>query len=74
MFVNKTEIGKFKMIDNINRYNFCLVSVSKDFTKVELSETCLNGAANDFSVDHSSIKQEDILNIHEYLMVNNYIK
>ena len=49
-------------------------SVSKDFTKVELSETCLNGAVNDFSVDHSSIKQEDILNIHEYLMVNNYIK
>ena len=74
MLVNKTEIGKFKMIDNINRYNFCLGSVSKDFTKVELSETCLNGVVNDFSVDHSSIKQEDILNIHEYLMVNNYIK
>ena len=26
----------------------------------------------DFSVDHSSIKKEDILHIHEYLMVKKY--
>ena len=28
----------------------------------------------DFSVDHSSIKIEDILNIHEYLMVKKHMK
>ena len=28
----------------------------------------------DFSVDHSSIKKEGILNIHQYLMVKNNIK
>ena len=27
-----------------------------------------------FSVDHSSVKKEDILNIHQYLMVKNSIK
>ena len=28
----------------------------------------------DFSVDHSSIEKEDILNIHQYLIVKNNIK
>ena len=28
----------------------------------------------DFSVDHSSVKKEDINNIHQYLMVKNKIK
>ena len=28
----------------------------------------------DFSVDHSSIKIEGILNIHEYLMVKKHMK
>ena len=28
----------------------------------------------DFSVDLSSIKKEDILNIHQYLMVKNNVK
>ena len=28
----------------------------------------LNGTVNDFFVDHSSIKKEDILIIHQYLM------
>ena len=32
------------------------------------SETSLNGTVYDFSVDHSSIAKEDILNINEYLM------
>ena len=53
------------MKDNVSWYNFCLGSVSKDFTKDEQSEV---------SVDHSSIKKEDILNFHKYLMVKNNIK
>ena len=55
-------------------YNFSLGIISKDFTKVEQSEISLNGTVCDFSVDHSSIKKEDILNIHQYLMVKNNIK
>ena len=48
-------------------YNFCLESLSQDFIKDEQSEVSLNGTGHDFSVDHSSIKKEDILNIHQYL-------
>ena len=34
----------------------------------------LYGTVHDFSVDHSSIKEEDIFNIHQYLMVENNMK
>ena len=61
---------------NCNRswYSFYLESESKDFTKDEQSEISVNGVACDFSVDHSLIKKEDVLNIHKYLMVRNNIK
>ena len=36
-------------------YNFCLGSISKDFTKDEQNEIFLNGAVHSFSVAHSSI-------------------
>ena len=62
---NKTEIYKFKAQDK-----FCLGNVSKDFMKNELSEISLNCVVYDFLVDHISVEKEDILNIHEYLMVN----
>ena len=71
MYVNKTEICKFKTKDNIRWYDFCLGSISKDFTKNEQSEISLNGTVYDFLVDHSSIKKEGIFNIHQYLMVQN---
>ena len=58
----------------ISQHNFCLGNVLKDFTNDEQSETSLNGTVYDFSVDHSSIKIEDILNIHQYLMVEYNIK
>ena len=74
LYVNKTEIYKFKAKDNISWYNFCLESVSKDFTKDQQSEVSLNGIVYDFWVDHRSIKKEDIHNIHQYLMIKNNIK
>ena len=37
-YVNKTEICIFRAKDNISWYNFCLGSISKDFTKDEKSE------------------------------------
>ena len=54
----------------ISWQSFCLGSVSKDITKDEQSEISLNGTVYDFSVDRSSIKQQDILNIHQYLVLN----
>ena len=74
MYVNKTEICKFKAKDNISWYDFCLGSISKDFTKNEKSEISLNGTVYDFLVDHSSTKKEGIFNIHQYLMVQNNVK
>ena len=43
------------------------------FTKEEQSEISLNGTVYDFSVEHNSIEKEDILNIHQYLMIKNNI-
>ena len=74
LYVNKTKICKFKAKDNISWYNFCLGSVSKDFTKDGHGEISLNGTVYDFSVDHSSIKYEHIVNIHQYLMIKKNIK
>ena len=68
MYVNKTKIYKFKVKNNISSYNFCLGSISKDFTKDEQSEIYLNGTVYNILVDHSSIKKEDTINIHKYLM------
>ena len=72
--VNKTEIYKFKAQDNIGWYKFCLGNVSKDFIENEQSEISLNCVVYDFLVDHISVEKEDILNIHEYLMVKDNIK
>ena len=60
--------------DNISWHNFCLESVSKDFTKDRQSKISLNGTVYNLSDDHSSIEDEDILNIHQYLMVKYNIK
>ena len=57
LYVNKTEIYKFKVKDNTRWYNLYLRSVSKAFTKDEQKEISLNGTVYDFSVDHSSIKK-----------------
>ena len=55
-------------INNIDWYEVNLESVSKDFTKDKQTEISLNGAVYDFSVNHSLIEKEDILNIHEDVM------
>ena len=74
MYVNKAEIFKFKVNDNIRRYSFCLTSESKDFTKDDQSSISLNGTLYDFPFDHSSIEKGGKLNIDEYLMIRNNIK
>ena len=42
----------------------------KKITKDDQREISLNGNVYDFSVDHSLIKREDILNIHHGLLYN----
>ena len=74
MYVYKLKIFKFNAKYNITGYNFCLGSMSTDLTKDEQSEIYLNGTVYNFSVDHISIKKEDILNIHQCLMIKNNIK
>ena len=55
LYVNKTEICKFKANDNISVYNIYLGSVSKYFTNDEQCEMSLNSTVYGFSVYHSSI-------------------
>ena len=74
MYLNKTEICKFATKDQISWYNFCLGSEWKDFNKDEQSKTSLNGIACDFLVGHISIKNEHILNIHQYLKIKKNIE
>ena len=63
------QICQFKAKDNINWHDFCLGSASKNLTKHEQSELSLNGTVYAFPVNNSSFKKEDILNIHQYLIV-----
>ena len=67
-------IYKSKTKYNISWHNMCLGSVSQYFAKDEQCEISLNGTGHDFSVEHSSMKKQDILNIHQYLMIKNEIK
>ena len=73
MYENKTEIGKFKTNLNLklNWYNFCWGNISNNYTKDEQSAISVNGPVYDFPVDSSSVKKEDIPNIHQYLIVKN---
>ena len=57
LYINKTEICKFKVKDNISWYNFCLGSVSNDFTRDEQSKISWNGTVYDLSVHHSSVNK-----------------
>ena len=69
LYVNKTETSKFK-----TWYNFCLESVSNNFTKEKQSGISSNGTPYGSSVNHVSIKKEDIHSIHLYLKVKNNVK
>ena len=59
------QIWKFKVHDDIQWYEFYMGRVSKDFRKDEMSEISLNGTVYDFSIDHSPMEKEDVLNIHK---------
>ena len=74
MFVNDTEIYKFKAKDSeIVAAPWCLGNVSKDWSVDNMNKTGLNGYVYDFSVDYDAIAIDDILDIHIYLMKKNDI-
>ena len=69
LFVNGTEIFKFKVKDSeIIATPLRLRKISKDFSVDNTKKTGLNGYVYDFSVDYDAIAVNDILDIHKYLM------
>ena len=75
LFVNGTEIDKFKAKDSeIVLTPLCLRNISKDFSVDNIKKTGLNGYIYDFGVDYDAIAVDDILDIHKYLMKKNNIE
>ena len=57
-YVNETQIGKFKVLDNIPPYFFCIGSASKSFTNGEINKISSKGTVFDFSADYVLIGTE----------------
>ena len=74
LFVNGTEIYKFKAKDSEIAASPCLGNFSKDFSVDNTKKTGLNGYVYDFNVDYDAIAVRDILDIHKYPMEKNNIK
>ena len=69
MFVNGTEIYKFKAKDSeIVAILLCLGNISKDWSTDNMKRTGFNGYVYDFSVGYDATDVDDIKNIHNYLM------
>ena len=69
LFVNSTEIQKFKAKDSeIVVTPLCLGNISKDSSVDNMRQIGLNGYVYNFSVDYDAIAVDNILNIHKYLM------
>ena len=74
LFVNGKEIIKFKAQDSeILPYLLCLGSLSKVFSPSNTHKTGLSGYVYDFSVDYWVIANDEMLDIHKYLMKKNNI-
>ena len=74
MFVNGTEIYKFKAKDSeIVASPLCLGNISKDWSTDDMKTTGFTGYVYDFSVDYDAVAVDDIKNIHKYLIEKNYI-
>ena len=72
LFVNATEIYKFKSIDLETVANrLCLGNISKDWVVDNTKWSGLNWYVYDFSVDYDAIAVDDMLDTHKYLMKEN---
>ena len=74
LFVNSTEIYKFKAKDSeILVGPICLGNISKDWSVDNMKRTGFTSYIYDFNVDYTSITVADIKGIHKYLMEKNDI-
>ena len=74
LFVNSTEICKFKAKDSaIVASPLCLGNISKDWSTDNMKKTGLTGYVYDFSADYNTVTLDDIKDIHKYLMKKNDI-
>ena len=74
MFVNGTEIYKFKAKDSeIVPTPLCLGKISKDWSVDNMRRTRFTGYVYDFSADYDAVAVDDIKDIHKCLMKNNNI-
>ena len=72
LFVNNTEIYKFKTKDSeIVRSSIYLGNISKNWLIDNMIKTGFNGYIYNFSVDYDATSVDDIKNIHKYLMRKN---
>ena len=69
LFVNATNVYQFKAKNSeIKDYALCLGNVSKDFTINNMKKAGLKGVVKCFFIDFNPIDNNDILDIHKYLM------
>ena len=69
MFVNGTEIIKFKAKDSVlTSTTLCLGNISYDFSVTNMKKTWLYGNVYEFSADYGTISVYNMLIIHKYLM------
>ena len=74
LFVNGTEITKFKAKDSvIVPYTLCLGNISKDWSHDNMKKTGLKFYVYDFSTEYSAISVDNVKDIHKYLMKKNGI-
>ena len=74
LFVNGKQVINFKAKNSeLIKYTMCLGDLSKDYNKNSCKDTGLYGNVYDFSVDYSAITNDEIIDIHKYLMKKNNI-
>ena len=74
LFVNGTEISKFKAKDSkIGASPLCLWNISKDWSADNMKKTGFNDYVYDFGVHYDATDVDDIVDIHKYLMKKNNI-
>ena len=71
LFVNGKKVTKFKAKDSeikANQLALGSISTSADLSSSDIEDSKLYGNVYDFHVDYSAITNDEILNIHNYLM------
>ena len=69
LFVNGKEVTKFKAKNSeLIKYLMCLGGPPKDYNRNRRKDTGLYGIVYDFSISYSAATNDEILDIHKYLM------